>query len=237
MRERTFDGNLVLTQLKCSGVTSLLKLMECGYPSRVPFDDLYNMYDVFLPPELMKLNPKIFCETMLHSLGLNKEDFKFGITRIFFRPNRFAEFDRILRSDPKDLNAIVDKVKKWLEYRSATIIQKIVRGFLARKKHQPRLRGIARFKAAAENAEEMNQLVKNFESCSDIVLKEFSFLEQTINDHIKRIKNNPGILPSEIDKLYTDMVEKYNRYNTLLQTALATVDPEISRFVYLGVET
>lgn len=51
---------------------------------------------------------------MLHSLNLHDKDFKFGITRVFFRPGKFAEFDKIMRSDPASLKAIVANVKKWL---------------------------------------------------------------------------------------------------------------------------
>lgn len=81
-----FDGNSILGQLRCSGMTSVLELMEHGYPSRVPFQELYNMYKTYLPPELAKLEPRFFCEALLHSLKLNKKDFKFGITRVFFKP-------------------------------------------------------------------------------------------------------------------------------------------------------
>ena len=62
MTDHEFEGGLALAQLKCSGTTSVLELMEYGYPSRVPFGELYNMYKSFLPPELVKLQPKIFCE-------------------------------------------------------------------------------------------------------------------------------------------------------------------------------
>lgn len=55
-----FDGNSILGQLRCSGMTSVLELMEHGYPSRVPFQELYNMYKTYLPPELAKLEPRFF---------------------------------------------------------------------------------------------------------------------------------------------------------------------------------
>lgn len=51
---------------------------------------------------------------MLHSLKLNNKDFKFGITKVFFRPGKFVQFDRIMKSDPENLKAIVANVKKWL---------------------------------------------------------------------------------------------------------------------------
>jgi len=51
---------------------------------------------------------------MFQSLNLSAKDFKFGITKVFFRPGKFVEFDRIMRSDPENMLAIVAKVKKWL---------------------------------------------------------------------------------------------------------------------------
>lgn len=51
---------------------------------------------------------------MLHSLRLQEKDYKFGITRVFFRPGKFSEFDKIMKSDPENLKAIVSNVKKWL---------------------------------------------------------------------------------------------------------------------------
>lgn len=62
MVDHEFDGSLALAQLNCSGTTSVLELMEYGYPSRVPFSELYNMYKSYLPPELVRLEPKTFCE-------------------------------------------------------------------------------------------------------------------------------------------------------------------------------
>lgn len=114
MISHQFEGGLSLTQLKCSGMTTVLELMAHGYPSRVPFDDLYGMYKQYLPKELLKLEPRVFCEAMLHSLNLSNKDFKFGVTRVFFRPGKFAEFDTIMKSDPENLQAIVKRVKKWL---------------------------------------------------------------------------------------------------------------------------
>lgn len=133
MIDHQFEGNSVLGQLRCSGMNSVLQLMEHGYPSRVPFNDLYNMYKSYLPSELARLDPRFFCEVLwcsfsyaleanltffskalLHSLKLNNKDFKFGITRVFFKPGKFAEFDKIMKSDPENLQKLVADVKKWL---------------------------------------------------------------------------------------------------------------------------
>lgn len=68
MLDQQFDGSLCLMQLKCSGMTSVLGLMEHGYPSRAPFADLYSMYHNYLPKELKRLEPKIFCE--VHDINM-----------------------------------------------------------------------------------------------------------------------------------------------------------------------
>lgn len=45
-----------------SGMVSVLDLMQQGYPSRTQFSELYNMYKKYLPPELSRLDPRLFCK-------------------------------------------------------------------------------------------------------------------------------------------------------------------------------
>lgn len=45
---------------------------------------------------------------------MNENDYRFGITKVFFRPGKFAEVDAIMRSEPENLAAMIQKVKKWL---------------------------------------------------------------------------------------------------------------------------
>lgn len=133
-----FEGGQILSQLQCSGMTSVLTLMQQGYPSRTSFADLYNMYKNYLPPSLARLDPRLFCKVLYYftkpihpllfdakphwslfqalfkALSLRDSDFKFGMTKVFFRPGKFAEFDQIMRSDQENLANLVAKVRKWL---------------------------------------------------------------------------------------------------------------------------
>jgi myosin-6 len=109
-----FEGGQILSQLQCSGMTSVLSLMQQGFPSRTSFAELYNMYKSSLPPALARLDPRMFCKALFKALNLKDSDFKFGITKVFFRPGKFAEFDQIMRSDPENLALLVERVKKWL---------------------------------------------------------------------------------------------------------------------------
>ena len=109
-----FEGGHILSQLRCSGTNSVLELMQQGFPSRAAFADLYQMYVSYLPPELARLDPRLFCKALFKALGLNEQEFKFGATKVFFRPGKFAEFDSIMKSDPEHLAHLIAKVRKWL---------------------------------------------------------------------------------------------------------------------------
>ncbi len=160
------QGGNVLSQLQCAGMTTVLELMQQGYPSRAQFADLYTMYATFLPPDLARLDPRLFCKALFKALGLDDRDFQFGMTKVFFRPGKFAEFDQLMRSDPENLRILIAKVKKWLLcsrwrkaqwcaleviklrnkilYRRAALlkIQSNWRMQLARRQHAPRYKGI-----------------------------------------------------------------------------------------------
>ncbi|OAD53874.1 Myosin heavy chain 95F [Eufriesea mexicana] len=235
-----FDGNSILGQLRCSGMTSVLELMEHGYPSRVPFQELYNMYKSYLPPELAKLEPRFFCEALLHSLKLNKKDFKFGITRVFFKPGKFAEFDKIMKSDPENLRKLVANVKKWLLksrwnkmqfcalsviklknkiiYRRhhLIILQKTARMYIAEKQHRPRIKGILMIKnlrTQLVGMKETSRQLKNREK----PMNDIKRLQDDLETAIKRIKDNEKIKSGEIDSLYTNLVNQMNRQMASLQ--------------------
>ncbi|XP_015432776.1 PREDICTED: myosin heavy chain 95F isoform X3 [Dufourea novaeangliae] len=235
-----FDGNSILGQLRCSGMTSVLELMEHGYPSRVPFQELYNMYKSYLPPELASLDPRFFCEALLHSLKLNKKDFKFGITRVFFKPGKFAEFDKIMKSDPENLRKLVANVKKWLLksrwnkmqfcalsviklknkiiYRRyhLIILQKTARMYIAKKQHRPRIKGVLKIKnlkAQLVGMEETSKQLKNREKSMNDIKR----LQDDLEAAIKRIKDNERIKPAAIDSLYTNLVNQVNMQMASLQ--------------------
>ncbi|RXN18609.1 unconventional myosin-VI-like isoform X1 [Labeo rohita] len=131
-----FEGAQILSQLQCSGMVSVLDLMQGGFPSRAPFHELYNMYKQYMPAKLTRLDPRLFC--------------------------KFAEFDQIMKSDPDHLAELVKRVNKWLIcsrwkkvqwcalsviklknkmlYRATACIQmqKTVRMWLCKRKHKPR---------------------------------------------------------------------------------------------------
>merc|ERR1719498_405216 len=166
MKPKIFEGAMILSQLQCAGMVSVLDLMQGGYPSRTQFKDLYDMYASILPPELKKLDPRTFAKALFKALGMNEDDFQFGVSKVFFRPGKFAEFDSIMKADPENLVQLVGKVLTWLvkcrwkkltwacvscikfaskiraRGAAAIIMQNVVKMYLAKNIHRPRYLGI-----------------------------------------------------------------------------------------------
>uniref|UniRef100_A0A2M4BA63 Putative myosin class v heavy chain n=1 Tax=Anopheles marajoara TaxID=58244 RepID=A0A2M4BA63_9DIPT len=245
MTDHSFEGGLALAQLKYSGTNSVLELMEYGYPSRVPFTELYNMYSNYLPPELARLQPRTFCEAMLHSLQLNSNDFKFGITKVFFRPGKFVEFDRIMRSDPENLKSIVVKVKRWMVrsrwtksiratlcaikiknriiYRNKCIVllQKTIRGYLVRKQHLVRLRGIGKVKAIQANLSKMHNIAGQLRSADrDNMQERIRAVQTLIEQAIAMIRANPNISSATIDQQNDNIMRRFDEDMKLINVKL-----------------
>ncbi|GAB6032668.1 Unconventional myosin-VI [Chamberlinius hualienensis] len=215
MVSRRFEGGQILSQLQCAGMASVLELMQQGYPSRAPFLDLYNMYKKYLPAELVRLDPRLFCKALFHALNLQDKDFKFGLTKVFFRPGKFAEFDQIMKSDPESLAELVKKVRKWLlrsrwrkaqwcalsavkltkkiQYRRKMVIniQKNIRMYIVKKKYRHRYLGMLELTKLQVQLKSMmqvsSQLKAEKQHWQDLVQK----LQKSGTDLYTKIKNNP----------------------------------------------
>lgn len=110
-----FAGGHVLHQLRCSGMMEALRLMHEGFPTRCPYDALYDRYKDIMPRSIATLDSPSFCEILLLALGLDKADYQLGITKVFFRAGKLAFLDDLTGSDYKELAPdIANKVRRWL---------------------------------------------------------------------------------------------------------------------------
>ncbi|XP_058611322.1 myosin VIa isoform X6 [Onychostoma macrolepis] len=213
MVSHRFEGAQILSQLQCSGMVSVLDLMQGGFPSRAPFHELYNMYKQYMPAKLTRLDPRLFCKALFKALGLNENDYKFGLTKVFFRPGKFAEFDQIMKSDPDHLAELVKRVNKWLIcsrwkkvqwcalsviklknkmlYRAKACIQmqKTVRMWLCKRKHKPRIDGLVKAHNLKKRMEKLNEVVSGLKEGKQEMSKHMQELDSSINAHIRKIKS------------------------------------------------
>ncbi|KAL4624029.1 unconventional myosin-VI-like [Arapaima gigas] len=231
MVSHQFEGAQILSQLQCSGMVSVLDLMQGGFPSRAPFHELYNMYKQYMPSKLTRLDPRLFCKALFKALGLNENDYKFGLTRVFFRPGKFAEFDQIMKSDPDHLADLLKRVNKWLvhsrwkkvqwcalsviklknkmKYRASACIkiQKTVRMWLSRRKHKPRIDGLVKVRNLKKRMDKFNEVVNGLKEGKQEMSKQISELDTSISALMAKVKATV-MTREDIDREYQGLVQR-----------------------------
>jgi myosin-6 len=222
MKPKIFEGAGILSQLQCAGMVSVLDLMQGGYPSRTAFKDLYDMYKAVLPPELAALDPRTFAKALFKALGLNEDDFQFGVSKVFFRPGKFAEFDTIMKADPENLVQLVGKVLVWLvkcrwkkmswacvacikfaskiraRGAAAIIMQNVVKMFLAKNVHRPRYLGIKELMTVTSQIEAMKETVNKMPKNKEKMLKQVESVLAELEGAIGTIKSKMSISRADI---------------------------------------
>ncbi|XP_061098542.1 unconventional myosin-VI-like isoform X1 [Conger conger] len=240
MVSHQFEGAQILSQLQCSGMVSVLDLMQGGFPSRAPFHELYNMYKNYMPPKLTRLDPRLFCKALFKALGLNEHDYKFGLTRVFFRPGKFAEFDQIMKSDPDHLAELVKRVNQWLIcsrwrkvqwgalsviklknkmlYRASACVamQKTVRMWLCRRKHKPRIDGLVKVRNLKKRMDKFNEVVTGLKEGKQEMSKQIQELDASINALMAKIKATV-MTRIDIDHEHQALVKRSEQLLTALQ--------------------
>ncbi|XP_050989429.1 myosin VIb isoform X2 [Labeo rohita] len=240
MVSHQFEGAQILSQLQCSGMVSVLDLMQGGFPSRAPFHELYNMYKQYMPNKLTRLDPRLFCKALFKALGLNENDYKFGLTRVFFRPGKFAEFDQIMKSDPEHLAELVKRVNKWLvcsrwkkvqwctlsviklrnkmSFRASACIkiQKTVRMWLCKRRHKPRIDGMVKVKNLRKRMEKFNEAVNGLKEGKPEMSKQVEELATSTDALMAKIKSTV-MNRKEIDQEYEGLVKRSEQLLSSMQ--------------------
>nr|XP_033792370.1 unconventional myosin-VI isoform X3 [Geotrypetes seraphini] len=240
MTSHQFEGAQILSQLQCSGMVSVLDLMQGGFPSRASFHELYNMYKKYMPAKLSRLDPRLFCKALFKALGLNDQDYKFGLTKVFFRPGKFAEFDQIMKSDPDHLAELIKRVDHWLicsrwkkvqwcvlsviklknkiKYRAGACIkiQKTVRMWLCKRKHKPRIDGLVKVHTLKSRLDKFNEVVCALKEGKQEMSKQVKDLELSIDALIAKIKATV-MTREQIQKEYDSLVKSSGQLLSALQ--------------------
>mmetsp|Transcript_20494 Transcript_20494/g.53304 ORF Transcript_20494/g.53304 Transcript_20494/m.53304 type:complete len:1225 (+) Transcript_20494:39-3713(+) len=235
MKPKIFEGAQILSQLQCAGMVSVLDLMQGGYPSRTLFKDLYDMYKAVLPPELAALDPRTFAKALFKALGMSEDDFQFGVSRVFFRPGKFAEFDTIMRADPDSLVALVGKVMDWLvkarwkkvawatvasikfaskiraRAGAAIIMQNVIKMYLQKNRHRHRYIGVKDLRVSIDQIEGMRSTVEKMEKNKDKMMAQVDGVMKDLNGAIDKIKMTELITREQIIALRESLDAKIKK--------------------------
>ncbi|WVF65827.1 hypothetical protein IAT40_000564 [Kwoniella sp. CBS 6097] len=89
------EVNLVLDQLRCNGVLEGIRIARLGYPNRHSFAEFRQRYEVLTPGVISKgyMDGRKAAERIAEALELDKQFYKIGATKIFFKAGVLAELE------------------------------------------------------------------------------------------------------------------------------------------------
>merc|ERR1712066_1032215 len=119
------NAGLVLDQLRCNGVLEGIRICCQGFPNRIPFQEFRQRYELLTPNVIPKgfMDGKKACENMITALELDRNLYRIGQSKIFFRTGVLDHLE-----EERDLR-ITDLVVKFQAY---------CRGLLARRNYVKR---------------------------------------------------------------------------------------------------
>ncbi|KAL2900419.1 Myosin-6 [Bienertia sinuspersici] len=117
LKPAIFENQNVLQQLRCGGVLEAIRISCAGYPTRKPFFEFLDRFGILAPEVLDGSSDEVAaCTKLLEKVGL--EGYQIGKTKVFLRAGQMADLDA-RRSEVLG--------------RSASIIQRKIRSYLARR--------------------------------------------------------------------------------------------------------
>uniref|UniRef100_A0A673BYK5 Myosin, heavy chain 14, non-muscle n=1 Tax=Sphaeramia orbicularis TaxID=375764 RepID=A0A673BYK5_9TELE len=119
-RAGKLSPHLVLDQLRCNGVLEGIRICRQGFPNRIPFQEFRQRYEILTPNAIPRtfMDGKQASELMISALELDKNLFRVGQSKVFFRAGVLAHLE-----EERDLK-ITDTIIRF---------QSAARGYLARK--------------------------------------------------------------------------------------------------------
>ncbi|KAK2648827.1 hypothetical protein Ddye_016316 [Dipteronia dyeriana] len=143
LKPAIFENTNVLQQLRCGGVMEAIRISCAGYPTRKLFDEFVDRFGILAPEVLVGSPDEVTaCKRLLEKVGL--EGYQIGKTKVFLRAGQMAELDA-RRSEVlgRSASIIQRKVRSYLArrsffwlHRSAIQIQAACRGQLARQVYE-----------------------------------------------------------------------------------------------------
>lgn len=127
-----FDENFVEMQLKCFSIVEYKALMEQGYPNRAEIDRFLKMYDIkSLQQEYqvssLRQQRKVFqLEMLIRSIGLCKDTYRLGSSRICFRLLKTDILHKVLEPDNDQVIKVktiyekkINSLRRWKQMKEA----------------------------------------------------------------------------------------------------------------------
>ena len=139
---RELESVSVVSQLRLSGTLDAVRLIQEGYPTRIPYDTIHGRYKKMMPKEVQALPPPQFCEVVGEVCGVGKSDYYLGTKRMFFRLGAAATLEELAELDPAEIAPILSQKLKQFELKKGArpLIENDLRMWLAKRGYELLLR-------------------------------------------------------------------------------------------------
>merc|ERR1739838_1037541 len=80
------ESGLVMHQYQCNGVLAGIAICRAGFPNKVPYPEFKDRYNIIAAKAVAKAkNDKAAAGAVLEAIKLDKEKYRLGHTKVFFR--------------------------------------------------------------------------------------------------------------------------------------------------------
>lgn len=174
-----YDEEYVANQLRCGGLIEAIKIIKCGYPTRVQYQAIFARYgpSVFAGDKhkLETVNKRDFCEAILRSFNKDRSHFEMGLTKVFFKGQQEEFLEELMRKGGKDWKVppgLVEKIKKHLLRKRITRMCSFMKAFARWSVRLRRLRALAAFAKWARVMSVVNKtMFKKLEVARKVIAK------------------------------------------------------------------
>ena len=150
-----WDDELVLAQLRYSGMLETIRIRKAGYAWRVPFVTFYKKYRWLASKIGANADPRDQCKQILDQLKMSSDHWQLGKTKVFMRNSVFIPLQDALDRHIKKCATIVAKVIKGNYYRqhykriraNVQILQKSIRMYTKRRIYLRRQKAAVRIQS------------------------------------------------------------------------------------------
>ncbi|XP_060898840.1 myosin heavy chain, fast skeletal muscle-like [Labrus mixtus] len=181
------ENFLVIHQLRCNGVLEGIRICRKGFPSRILYADFKQRYKVLnasVIPEGQFIDNKKASEKLLESIDVDKTQYKFGYTKVFFKAGLLGTLEEMRDQKLVELVMITQALfrgylmrrefVKMMQRREAIYsIQYNIRSFM-NVKTWPWMKVYFKIKPllkSAETEKEMVQMKEDFEKTKEELAK------------------------------------------------------------------
>uniref|UniRef100_A0A4W5R2L6 Myosin, heavy chain b n=1 Tax=Hucho hucho TaxID=62062 RepID=A0A4W5R2L6_9TELE len=181
------ENFLVIHQLRCNGVLEGIRICRKGFPSRIQYGDFKQRYKVLnasVIPDGQFIDNKKASERLLGSIDVDKSQYKFGHTKVFFKAGLLGTLEEM--RDEKLVTLVTmtqalcrgyvmrkEFVKMMARREAIYSIQYNIRSFM-NVKHWPWMKLYFKIKPllkSAETEKELAAMKENFEKMNEDLAK------------------------------------------------------------------